>query len=172
MGRRDLTSGGHSSMSRAVVGCVAARGGCKGAAGGATARSPHRAQSAHKAPKGSAATPCASGLPPAARSMLHKSESGPHLRHHPTFHLTPGLTPYLTTNLTPNLTPYLTPNLAPNLTPSLTPNPTLAPTSPDAERQCDHAVRARLAVQAADEVGQVVQHRQVVLHHDDILVQP
>ena len=40
----------------------------------------------------------------------------------------------------------------------------------DAERHRDDAVRARHAVQAADEVGQVVEHRQVVLHHDDVLV--
>jgi hypothetical protein len=33
----------------------------------------------------------------------------------------------------------------------------------------DHAVGARLAVQAADIVGQVVQHAEVVLHHDNVL---
>mmetsp|Transcript_35444 Transcript_35444/g.88930 ORF Transcript_35444/g.88930 Transcript_35444/m.88930 type:complete len:416 (+) Transcript_35444:840-2087(+) len=41
---------------------------------------------------------------------------------------------------------------------------------PHAERQCDHAVRTWLAVQAADEVGKVVQHREVVLHDDHKLV--
>lgn len=42
--------------------------------------------------------------------------------------------------------------------------------APHTKGQRDHAVRARLAVQAADEVGQVVEHRQVVLHHNHELV--
>ncbi len=34
----------------------------------------------------------------------------------------------------------------------------------------DHSVRARLAVEAADEVREVVEHRQVVLHHNHVLL--
>ena len=40
---------------------------------------------------------------------------------------------------------------------------------PHREGHGDDAIRAGLAVQAADEVGQVVQHRQVVLHGHHIL---
>lgn len=43
---------------------------------------------------------------------------------------------------------------------------------PHAEGHCHHPVRARLAVQAAYEIRQVVQHRQVVLHHYDVLSLP
>ena len=38
------------------------------------------------------------------------------------------------------------------------------------EGHCDDAVRAWFAVQAADVIRQVVQHRQVVLHDDDVLL--
>lgn len=41
-------------------------------------------------------------------------------------------------------------------------------TFPDAEGHGDDPVGAGDAVQAADEVWQVVQHAQVVLHHDDV----
>lgn len=41
-------------------------------------------------------------------------------------------------------------------------------TFPDAEGHGDHSVGAGDSVQAADEVRQVVQHTQVVLHHNDI----
>mmetsp|Transcript_22633 Transcript_22633/g.55829 ORF Transcript_22633/g.55829 Transcript_22633/m.55829 type:complete len:494 (-) Transcript_22633:8-1489(-) len=41
---------------------------------------------------------------------------------------------------------------------------------PHRERGRDHAVDPRAPPQTADEVGQVVQHRQVVLNHDDVVV--
>ena len=42
--------------------------------------------------------------------------------------------------------------------------------SPDRERHSDHAIGSGDSVQAADEVGQVVQHGEVMLHHYDELV--
>ena len=42
----------------------------------------------------------------------------------------------------------------------------------DAEGHSDHSIGSRHAVQAADEVGEVVEHRQIVLHHDDVAVGP
>lgn len=38
----------------------------------------------------------------------------------------------------------------------------------DAEGHCDDSVGAGDSVQTADEVGQVIQHTQVVFHHDDV----
>lgn len=36
------------------------------------------------------------------------------------------------------------------------------------EGQCDHAIGTRLAIQAADEVTEVVQHAQIVFYNNDI----
>lgn len=38
----------------------------------------------------------------------------------------------------------------------------------DAERHSDHTVGTWHTVQTADEVGEVIQHTQVVLHHNDV----
>ena len=43
-------------------------------------------------------------------------------------------------------------------------------TFPDAEGHGDHSVRAGHSIQAADKVRQVVQHTQVMLHHNDVPV--
>ncbi len=42
----------------------------------------------------------------------------------------------------------------------------------NAEGHSHHPVRSRLAVQAADEVRQVIQHCQIVLHHNHVLLLP
>lgn len=38
------------------------------------------------------------------------------------------------------------------------------------EGHSDNTIGAGHAVQTTDEVGQVIKHRQVVFHHDDVLV--
>jgi hypothetical protein len=43
-------------------------------------------------------------------------------------------------------------------------------TFPHAEGHSDHTIRPRHPVQAADEVGEVVEHREIVLYHNDVLV--